>query len=181
MKFLKNLFGKKQNDGTNCDLAFYEKLIDLIVVSPTLQETLQINLKKAFEDPKSFYDDHNEFILSERGLTYPSDLSQTPKFVLIDLLEENGEMTEIDWKERESEIRLYLNQIRVAKKYNFSLVDDDLYTGFKTDKILRLIDEKELSPQGYSIAELDIGSDSHPLTIVPLEIVKEVKLMFQEL
>ncbi len=181
MGFLSNIFGKKQEGKTKPDFQFYEKIIELIVVSNALKKTLKTNLKQAFEEPKSFYDDNYEFILSERGLTYPKDSLDTSKFVLIDIMEANGEMTEIDWKEEESEIRIYLNEIILAKNYDFAITYDDLYEKSRTDKIIKLIDEKELKPLGYSIVDLDIGSDSYVLTIVPSIIAEEVKMMFDKL
>ena len=181
MGLLSNILGKKQNDKTKPNLVFYEKIIELIVVSDTLKDTLKTNLKQAFEDPKSFYSDNDEFILSDRGLTYTNDSLQTSKFVLIDITQDNGEMTEIDWKESESEIRIYINEIRMAKNYDFEITYDELYEELDTDEILKLINEKELKPQGYSIAILDIGSDSYIFTIVPLKDEKEVKEMFEKL
>ena len=181
MGLLSNIFGKKQNDKTKPDLVFYEKIIELIVVSDTLKDTLKTNLKQVFENPKSFYGDNDEFILSDRGLTYTNDSLQTSKFVLIDIMRDNDEMTEIDWKESESEIRVYMNEIITAKNYDFAITYDDLYEGLDTDKILKLINEQELEPQGYSIVILDIGSDSYIFTIVPSKDKKEVKEMFEKL
>lgn len=68
------------------NLELYTQLVNNIVVSETLKSQLRTNLKLAFENPKVFYDEHNAFILSERGLTFPDDTLLTPKFVLIDTL-----------------------------------------------------------------------------------------------
>jgi len=181
MGFLSNIFGQKQNDKPIPDLAFYEKVVDRIVISDTLKADLKIELKQAFEDPKSFYDDNNDFVLSERGLTYPKDALLTPKFVLIDTMHDNGEMAEADWKEEESEVRIFLNEIRMAKKYDFIISDDDLYEGHGTGEIINLIYERELMSQGYSIELLDINSDSYVFTVVPLKDKQEVKMMFEKL
>lgn len=180
MGFFSNIFGRKQIDKFIPDLAFYENVVDHIVISETLKSDLKANLKKAFEDPKSFYDHNNEFILY-RGLTYPQDTLLTAKFVLIDILEVNAQMAEVDWKEDESEIRLSLNEIRGSKNYDFTLSENDLYEGYSTGEIIKLIDEKELNIQGYSIEVLDINADSYVLTIVPLNNKQEVKLMFEKL
>lgn len=181
MGFLSNIFGQKHNDKPNADLAFYEEVVDHIVISDALKNDLKVKLKQAFEDPKSFYDENNDFILSERGLSYPKDALLTPKFVLIDTLQDNGQMAEVDWKEEESEIRIFLNEIRMAKNYDFILSDDDLYEGHDTGEIIKLIDEKELKTKGYSIELLDINSDSYVFTIVPLNNKQEVKKMFEKL
>ena len=95
MGFLSNIFGRKQNDKSNPDLATYEEVVDRIVISDTLKHDLKVKLKQAFVDPKSFYDDHNDFMLSERVLTYPKDTLLTPKFVLIDTLQDHGQMAEV--------------------------------------------------------------------------------------
>ncbi len=181
MGFLSKILGKNRNDKPNPDLAFYERVIDRIVISDTLKGDLKAELKQAFEDPKSFYDDNNDFILSERGLTYPKDTFLTPKFVFIDTLQDNGEMAEVDWREEESEIRIFLTEIRMAKNYDFTISDDDLYEGYDTGEIIKLIDDKELKNQGYSIELLGINSDSYVFTIVPLNDKQEVKMMFEKL
>ena len=181
MGFFSNIFAQKQNDKLNHDLAFYEKIVSRIVNSETLKSDLKTELKRAFEDPKSFYDNKKDFTLSERGLTYPKDALLTPKFVLIDTLQDNGEMAEVDWKEEECEVRTSLNEIRTAKNYDFKISDDDLYEGHDTGEIITLIDEKELKSEGYSIVLLDINSDSYVFTIVPLSDKQEVKMMFEKL
>ena len=186
MGFLSKLFGKEQNDKSKpenqkpaiADITFYEKVIDRIAVSDELKNDLKRALKQAFEDPKSFYDDNNEFILSDRGLKYPKDTLLTAKFVLIDTLQDNGQMAEVDWKEEESEIRIAVNEILKAKEYDFALSYDDLYEDKDTDEIIQLIDQKELKPNGYSLALLDINSDSYVFTIVPLNEKNEVAEMF---
>ncbi len=181
MGFLSNIFGQKQNEKPTPDLAFYEEVVDSIAFSDTLKDDLKARLKLAFEDPKSFYDDNNEFILSERGLTYPKDALLTPKFVLIDTLQNNGEMAEVDWKEEEIEVRIVLNEIRMAKNYEFTLSNDELYNGHDTGEIIQLINEKELKIQGYSIELLDINSDSYIFTIITLGDKQVVKMMFEKL
>ena len=181
MGFLSSIFGQKKNEKLNPDLAFYEKVVSRIVISEALKSNLKTELKQAFEDPKSFYDYNEEFTFSERGLTYPKDALLTPKFVLIDTLQDNGEMAEVDWKEEECEVRTFLNEIRKAKNYDFKISHDDLYEGHDTGEIITLIDEKELKSQGYSIVLLDINSDSYVFTVVPLSDKKEVTMMFEKL
>lgn len=181
MGFLSNLFGQRKNNVCKPDFSFYEGLIERITISGTLRNDLKREIKLALEDPKSFYDDSNEFILSERGLTYPSDAELTPKFVLIDILQNNGEMAEADWKEEESEIRILLNEIRMAKNFDFAISDDDLYEDKDTGEIIKLIDERELQTQGYTIALLDINSDSYVFTVVPLNAKQETEMMFKKL
>ncbi|PSR52404.1 hypothetical protein AHMF7605_02120 [Adhaeribacter arboris] len=181
MGFLSKIFGEKQSRKSNPDLAFYEEIVDYIVISDTLKSDLKANLKQAFQDPKAFYDDNKNFILSERGLKYPQDALLTPKFVLVDTLLENGQMAEVDWKEPESEIRIYLNEIRIAKRYDFTLSEDDFYRAHDTGEIINLIDKQELKPQGFSIELLDINSDSYVFTIIPLDKEQKVKMMFEKL
>lgn len=181
MGFLSNLFGRGNIDNSNDDFAFYERLIESITISDTLRSELKIDIKQALENPKSFYDDNNDYILSERGLTYTEDAKRTVKFVLIDTLQDNGEMAEVDWDEEEYEIRILLNEMRIAKNYDFTITDDDLYEGKTTEEIIKLIDERELQTQGYTIELLDIDSDSYVFTIVPLDIKQEVNMMFKKL
>lgn len=181
MGILSNFFGQKQNGKPGPNLALYEKVVNHIVVSDTLKKDVKTRLRQAFEDPESFYDDNNDYILSERGLTYPKDALSTPKFVLIDSLQDNGEMAEVDWKEEESEIRIFLNEIKMAKNLDFTISEDDLYEGYDTGEILKLINDKELQTQGYSIELLDINSDSYVFTVVPLCDRQEVKMLFEKL
>ncbi len=190
MGLLSKLFGqhwRKSGSLTNgqvesaADLIFYEKIVDQIAVTDALKNDLKIALKQAFERPKSFYNDNNEFILVDRGLRYPKDASLTPKFVFIDILQSNGQMAEVGWREEESEIRIAVNEILKAKDYPFTIAYDDLYTGHGTDEIIRLIDKKELRPKGYALAILDIHSDSYVFTIVSLNEKEHVKEMFEAL
>lgn len=193
MGLFSKLFGQKENKAKELlkkdnakpiavsiksNFEFFEKVVDNIVVSETLQKDLKIKLKQAFENPKSFYDDNNEFILSERGLTFPQDTLLTPKFVLVDTLQENEQMAEVDWKEEEEEIRFAINAIIKAKNYNIKLSDGTKYDDNDTFEIIELIDKEELNPLGYSLQILDIDSDSYVFTIVPLEKQQEVETMF---
>ena len=73
------------------------------MVSESLKTELNTKLKQAFENPESFYNETNDFILSERGLTYPQNVSLTSKFVLVDTLIANDHMTEVDWKSSEKD------------------------------------------------------------------------------
>lgn len=193
MGLFSKLFGQKENKAKELlkkdnakpiavsikpNFEFFEKVVDNIVVSETLQKDLKIKLKRAFENPKSFYDDNNEFILSERGLTFPQDTLLTPKFVFVDTLQENEQMAEVDWKEEEEEIRFAINAIIKAKNYNIKLSDGTKYDDNDTFEIIELIDKEELNPLGYSLQILDIDSDSYVFTIVPLEKQQEVETMF---
>lgn len=159
----------------------YEKVVDIIVVSEYLKDTLKLKLKQAFEKPKSFYDDNNKFILSERGLTCPKDILLTPKFVLIDTMIDNGQMAEVDWKEDEQEIRLELVQIIKAKNYDLEFSGENSYDNTDTFNIIESIKQKELRPLGYSLEILDINSDSYVFTIVPLDKQKAVEAMFSKM
>lgn len=193
MGFFSNLFGQKGKgettvnatdkslDGnTKPDFALYEETVNHIAVSETLQNDLKLKLKQAFEDPKSFYDDDNEFILSERGLTYPDDVALTPKFVLIDTMEDEDQMAEVDWKEDEDEIRFAINAILEAKNYA-TISNDVKYDDSETSDILNLINDNELRSAGYSLEILDIDSDSYVFTIVPLENHQNVSGFFLKL
>ena len=160
---------------------FYEKVIDNIVVSETLQSELKIKIKQAFENPKLFYNKDDEFILSDRGLTFPKDNLLVPKFVLVDTLLDNDQLAEVDWKEDEEEIRFALNRIIKVKSYNFKLSGDTDYENNDTFKIIKLIDKNELKPLGFSLEILDINSDSYVFTVVPLDKKTVVELMFTKL
>ncbi|MHC5310366.1 DUF6630 family protein [Myroides sp. LJL116] len=163
------------------NVEFYQKLIDTIVTSESLKNELKIKIQQAFKNPKSFYDEDDEFILSERGLTFCEDDSLTPKFVLVDTLKDNDQMAEVDWKEDEHEIRFVLNKIIKAKGYNFKLSEDLSYQNNQTFEIIELINEKELKPIGFSLEILDIDSDSYVFTVIPSENQKEVQWMFDTL
>ncbi|MNK15420.1 hypothetical protein D3C87_335580 [compost metagenome] len=193
MGFFLNLFGQKSKDETTSnannqsltdntkpDFALYEETVNQIAVSEVLQNDLKLKLKQAFEDPKSFYDDDNEFILSERGLTYPADVALTQKFVLVDTMRDENQMAEVDWKEGEDEIRFAINAILEAK--NYTTISNDLkYDDSETFDILNLINDNELKSIGYSLEILDIDSDSYVFTIVPLEKHQEVAILFSKL
>lgn len=192
MGLFSKLFGKKNEDKSIAGniksvadarlphLELYEQLVDIIVVSETLKADLKIKLKQAFENPKSFYEDHNDFRLFERGLIFPDDNLLTPKFVLIDTLIDNSQMAEVDWKEEEREIRFAVNSISTAKNYSFKLSDKAIYDNDNTSEIIELIEE-ELKPFGYALEIIDIDSDSYVFTIVPLSKQKEVSKLFGQL
>lgn len=192
MGLFSKLFGRRKQDGSLpdhtqpvskasiLDLELFDQLVNIIVVSDTLKAEMKINLKQAFENAKSFYDDQNNFILSERGLTFTDHNLLTPKFVFIDTLIDNNQMAEIDWKEDEEEIRCAVNSILTAKKYNFKLSDLTIYDNEDTSEILELMDE-ELKLFGYSLEVIDIDSDSYVFTIVPLSRQEEVSKLFGQL
>lgn len=192
MGLFSKLFGRRKQDGSLSDhtqpvskasildLELFDQLVNIIVVSDTLKAEMKINLKQAFENAKSFYDDQNNFILSERGLTFTDHNLLTPKFVFIDTLIDNNQMAEVDWKEDEEEIRCAVNSILTAKKYNFKLSDLTIYDNEDTSEILELMDE-ELKLFGYSLEIIDIDSDSYVFTIVPLSRQEEVSKLFGQL
>lgn len=193
MGLFSNLFGQKSKDktpfsaidkslteNTKADFAIYEETVNHIAVSEVLKNDLKLKLKQAFENPKSFYDDDNEFILSDRGLTYPDDVALTPKFVLVDTMQDENQMAEIDWKEDEDEIRYAINRILKAK--NFANISSEAkYDDSETFDILHLINDNELKSVGYALEILDIDSDSYVFTIVPLEKHQEVATLFSKL
>lgn len=193
MGFFSNLFGQRSRDKTKpstsdksltnnpkTDFALYEETVDHIVVSESLQSDLKLKLKQAFEDPRSFYDDDNEFILSERGLTYPDDVALTPKFVLIDTMEDEDQIAEVDWKEDEDEIRFAINRIMKAK--NYATISDELkYAVLDTLEIIKKINHDELKPMGHSLEILDINSDSYVFTIIPIDKHRDVSELFLKL
>lgn len=193
MGLFSKLCGKKNEDRTIAEdtksvskiisspIELYEQLIHIIVVSETLKSDLKIKLKQALENPQLFYDDQDEFILSERGLTYPDDRLLTPKFVLIDTLIDNNQMAEVDWKEDEEEIRFAINSIISAKKYSINLSDKTIYDNEDTSEIIALIDKEELQSVGYCLKILDIDSDSYVFTVVPLSKQDEVSDFFAQL
>ncbi|QHT66464.1 hypothetical protein GXP67_07245 [Rhodocytophaga rosea] len=196
MGLFSSLFRQKQNDKfvsptdvkkqpdvltTETNFEFYEKIVEVIVVSETLKNKLKTRLKQAFEKPNSFYDVNNNFILSERGLTYPKDKSLTPKFVLIDILQDNNQMAEVDWKEEEEDIRFALNRILEAKNYGFISSEASNFGYKDTLEMIELINKEEIKSLGYSVEMLDINSDSYVFTVVPLERQQEVAAMFAKL
>jgi len=54
MGFLSNIFKKKQEEVSNLDLAFYIKVVDQLVVSETLKNSLKDDLNQAFIEPLAF-------------------------------------------------------------------------------------------------------------------------------
>jgi len=188
MGFFSKLFRQKAIDkneplplNTPTDLQHYQQITEVVVVSEALKNELKQKLKQAFENPKSFYDSDNEFILSERGLTFPAKANLTAKFVLVDTLIDNDQMAEVDWKEDEEEVRFAINRILKAKNYGVALADECKYEDNETFEILEEIDTQELKPKGFSLEILDIDSDSYVFTIVALESHGEVSKMFNQI
>ncbi|UOG72838.1 hypothetical protein MTX78_11940 [Hymenobacter tibetensis] len=167
---------------THPTIELYKNIVDSIVTSAELRDEAMTKLKQAIEDPQSFYNADREFILSGRGLSYPEDVELTSKFVLIDMLIENNQMIEIDWKEAEEEIRLQLNEVLKAKNYGFQLSKNNLYEdNIDTYEILFSINDEELEPLGYAIEMLDIDSDSYVLTVIPLNIQEKANGLFENI
>ena len=163
-------------------IELYEDIISSIVVSEALKNELTIKIKQAFEEPEIFYDPEGKCILSERGINYSNEGKLTPKFVLIDTLIDNDQMIEVDWKEDEEDVRYGLNKIIESKGYGFQISEDSLYEeDDETFEIIYSISDEELQPLGYSIEMIDINSDSHVLTIIPLGIQEVVKGLFEKL
>jgi hypothetical protein len=162
------------------DLQFYEHVVDHIADSKELQEELKAMLKQAFDNPRSFYNASGDFILSERGLTYPGHSHLTRKFVLVDKMISAGQMIEVDWKEQETEIRHWIIAIAKKKGYDLPLSIENKY-GRDTFQVLCLINDKELEPMQYCLEILDIDSDSYVFTIVPLDKKQLVRNFFDKL
>lgn len=194
MGFFSKLFGSRDNkhplpgsntappaSATKPDYTFYKNVATMLVSDTILLTALNNLLKKAFEDPESFFDDDGEFTLSDRGLTYPEALPLVPKFVLIDTLMEHNLMAEVDWKEEEAEVRFAVNRILKAKNYSFTLSEADRYIGEQTFEVIELINDNELQTAGYSLEMLDIDSDSNVFTIVPVDRQTAVAAMFTRL
>lgn len=163
------------------NLDFYEKVVEAIAVSEEFQTGLKSALKEAFENPRSFYDETEEYILAWRGLKFPKHQHLTAKFVLIDKMIAADQMTEIDWKEDEEEIRFWINKILKAKNYDFKLSGEIQFEDEDTFEILNLINASELKPNGFCIEILDIDSDSYVFTIVPIDKQKQITEMFAKL
>lgn len=196
MGFFSKLFGQQTTDKpksksesvqplpvktTKLNLEYYKGVIDTIVTSEGLKDDLNIKLKQAFENPKSFYNETNDFILSERGLTYPQNAAVTSKFVLVDTLIANDHMTEVDWKSSETEVRAAINHVLTGKNYSLSIPISNIFNKNDTFETIQAIDAEELRPAQYSLQILDIDSDSYVFTIVPLDKEQEVIEMFEKL
>ena len=163
-------------------IELYEDIINSIAVSETLKNELKIKIKQAFENPEVFYNTKGKYILSERGIKYSDEGKFTPKFVLIDTLIDNDQMIEVDWEEAEEDVRYGLNKIIESKGYKFQISEDNLYDeDDETHEIIYSIDDEELQPLGYCIEMINIDSDSHILTIVPLSIQQKVKELLKKL
>lgn len=163
------------------DLELYEKLVDAIAVSAEVQIRLKTALKEAFENPRSFYDEDEKYVLAWRGLTFSRHAHLTQKFVLIDKLIEANQMAEVDWKEDEEEVRDWINKILETKKYDFKLSGEIKYEDEETFEMLNLINDDELKTNGFCLEILDIDSDGYVFTIVPLDQKKLVAEMFARL
>lgn len=196
MKLLSKLFNRKapeatppgkegiqENTALNVveSLALYEELIDAIVRQPERQERLKQLITKAFSHPGSFFDEDNDFILSDRGLTYPEHAHLTPKFVLVDKMMEDFQMAEIDWKEEEENIRYSIDRVIKAKQYPVNLSLKDKYGPMEPDSILQQISSAELEPQGYVLTVIDIDADSYVFTVIPAYLEDRVLTIFNAL
>lgn len=159
-------------------LALYEELIDDIVTRPERKERLKQLITKAFSQPKSFFDEDNDFILSDRGLTYPEHIALTPKFVLVDKMMEDFQMAEVDWKEEEETIRCSIDSIIKAKEYPISFSLNGRYESLDPDNILQQISSLELKPQGYVLTVIDIDADSYVFTVIPAHLENRVRSIF---
>lgn len=94
----------------------------------------------------------------------------------------------VDWKESAEEIQAAIEQVIVkqkklrknaaafdAKKV-FAFYDEDAHLMTKADAFLALCG-RALSAHGLALVELDISSDSHELTVIPLADVAEAKVL----
>lgn len=183
MGLFSKLFGKQKSEGissNSINLAFYEALIEVIAVSDELKSELKTNIKIAYNDPASFYDDSRMFTLSDRGLSYSVHKAITPKFVMIETMAQEGQMAEVDWKEDEEEVRTSVIEVLKAKEYDISFSANCKYQ-METFETIQAIDKNELQPLGYCLEMLDINSDSYVFTIVPVDKKQIVRSMFDKL
>jgi hypothetical protein len=194
MGFFSNFFSKREQhpsaaqpqpaaraDGPTAELSVYNQLVTAIVFSDTLRRETLARVTRAFEAPRSFYDENARYVLAERGLYYPQSAALTAKLVFIDTLMEHQQMAEVDWKEDEAEIRACIRMIMQAKQFLISIAAEEQYSDEYTHEVIELIDEDELMPAGYSLQMLDINSDSYVFTIVPLTQAETVAALFAKL
>ncbi len=193
MGLLANLFGKKKSKvptiapahpeqvAESTDIAAYNQAVQLVAIGDSLKDELTTKLQKAFSEPKLFYDEHDEYILAERGLMYPKHAKDTTKFVFIDTLIEKGQMAEVDWKAAEEDIRFGIAEIIKTKEYPVSFTVEDQFEEEDTYTVINLINQEELIPAGYALAILDIQSDCYVFTIIPLEQCEVVEAIFNQL
>lgn len=162
-------------------LAIYNQLLAELVAEPALRATVYAAVARAFADPQSFYDEHHEYTLAMRGLTFPRHAALTPKFVLIDMLCSHNLLAEVDWKEAEDEIRQQVRAIMQARQYPVVVSIEEQYEDEPTHEVIYLLDHEELGPNGYSLQTLDIQADSYVFTIVRQEAAARVQELFRQL
>ncbi len=94
----------------------------------------------------------------------------------------------VDWKEAADEIQGCIENVIVKQKKlrknaavfdakkAFAFYDEDAHLMTKTDPFIALCGQA-LSAHGLALVELDISSDSHELTVIPLADVAEAKTL----
>jgi hypothetical protein len=126
-----------------------------------------------------FFNRHKENYFSNRGITAPGNPEQTLCY-LLDKLQENDFLYELDYKADSDELNHAIQVLSRGK------ITDDLFSEEDeedADGMFELLfdAEEQLEEYDLAIVQFPLESDSHPISIVPLDRGDEIQTMVDEL
>ena len=155
------------------------------ILAPSHAKT-KARAELALSGPDAYKKKFMEELLDRNAEDDPVD----PFLALVSALthEEVGLAWGVDWKESAEEIQASIASV-IGKqrklrhgaaafdaKKAFAFYDEDDHLMTKTDPFIALCGQA-LAAHGLALVELDIGSDSHELTVIPLADVAEAKTL----
>ncbi|MDH4473947.1 MAG: hypothetical protein QE487_15175 [Fluviicola sp.] len=157
----------------------YYTFVFLLTHDESLSKELASELVESDNDPEGFFAKHSPQHFSNRNITKAGNPEQTLCY-LLDKLEEHGHLFELDWK---ADVEALNEAIIVLSKGEIEdeLFDDEDEEDADGMAELLMDADDRLTEFDLSIVEFALESDSHPITIVPLEDAEKINALMDEL
>lgn len=169
---------RKQKKHMKTEQKYFELLI-LITKNADLSSLLAKEMMESENNLFSFFEKHKAAHFTNRGIT-SADHPELAICYLLDKLEENEFLCELDYKPDSEELNYSLKLLSkgIIKNDLFSEEDEQDAHG-----MFELIFDAEdiLEDFNLGIVQFPIESDSHPISLVPLEKLEVVQTMIDEL
>lgn len=157
----------------------YFELINYITNDSAFSSKLALELCDSDENSLEFFNKHKSNHFLNRGIEEAFNEEQTLCY-LLDKLEENEYLCELDYHADSEELNDALKLLSKGKIKKNILTEEDEEDA---EGMFELIFEAEdyLENLDLAIIEFPLNSDSHPISIVPLNQSQEIQTLIDEL
>lgn len=155
----------------------YYRLVMLITGDEAFSLKLANELNECDREPEAFFQKNYGQYFSNRGIEKAGHKEQTLCY-LLDVLQENDYGAELDWKGEIADLNYAISQMTKGKVED--LLDEDEDDEEPMNELLDNADEL-LEEEGLRILHFPLDSDSHPISLVPADRLKEAEQLVEEL